>query len=120
MSSYVQLSADSKKHEKMTAIDRRNAIIEVLCERRRENLKNLAFEFGVSRRTIANDILELTRSYPIETYRGNGGCVKIADGYYPGRKYLKPKQREALLNAINTADAETRVGLESILREFSI
>lgn len=120
MSSRPKMSSKIRNEEKLTAIERRNAIIEVLCLRRKDNLKNLAFEFGVSRRTIANDILELTCSYPIETYRGNGGCVKIADGYTLGRKYLKPHQRDALLTAIENADSDTRAGLESILKEFSL
>lgn len=106
--------------QKMSPSDRRDAILEVLCMRRKDNIMNLAHEFNVSRRTIINDIIELTRSYPIETYRENGGCVKVADSYYLGRKYLKPAQREALLAAINVASGDTRVGLESILREFSL
>lgn len=32
--------------------ERRKEIIEVLCKRRHDTMKNLAFEFGVSDRTI--------------------------------------------------------------------
>ena len=105
---------------KMTPCDRRDAILNVLCKRRTEHIKNPAFEFGVSRRTIINNIIELTRSYPIETVRGNRGCVRVAEGYYIGRKYLKPAQKEALLDAISNADGETRNALESILHDFSL
>ena len=41
----------------MSANKRRRAILEALCERRFDTEVNLAFEFGVSKRTIATDIL---------------------------------------------------------------
>ncbi|WDC85754.1 HTH domain-containing protein [Caloramator sp. mosi_1] len=61
--------------------ERRMQIIEALCRRRQDTMKNLAFEFGVTERTIRNDINILSLSYPIETIRGNGGGVRIMDGY---------------------------------------
>lgn len=51
----------------MKALERRQALLELLCERRYEKMANLAFEFGVSRQTIQNDVLELSLSYPIYT-----------------------------------------------------
>ena len=36
--------------------ERRMSIIETLSERRSDSIDNLAFEFGVSRRTMRNDI----------------------------------------------------------------
>lgn len=36
--------------------ERRRAIMEVLCARRHETRGNLAFEFGVSKRTIEYDV----------------------------------------------------------------
>ena len=55
----------------MTASERRNAILEVLCFRRFDTVANLAFEFGVTDRTIRNDILTLSLEYPIYTTKGN-------------------------------------------------
>lgn len=40
----------------MTASERRMALLEVLCLRRHETRENLAFEFGVSKRTIEYDV----------------------------------------------------------------
>lgn len=40
----------------MTASERRMALIEVLCLRRHDTRENLAFEFGVSKRTIEYDV----------------------------------------------------------------
>jgi hypothetical protein len=39
----------------MTASERRNAILEDLCARRFERINNLAFQYGVTERTIRND-----------------------------------------------------------------
>ncbi len=74
--------------------ERRMEIMEVLCQRRHDTMKNLAFEFGVTERTIRNDISILSLSYPLETIRGRyGGGVKVMDGFYMNRKYLKPEQK---------------------------
>ena len=78
----------------MTPSERREAILRVLCQRRQDKIDNLAEEFGVSVRTIKNDIEELTLAHPIETVRGRyGGGVKVADGYYVGRNYLNRNSR---------------------------
>jgi predicted DNA-binding transcriptional regulator YafY len=75
--------------------ERRMEIMEVLCQRRHDTMKNLAFEFGVTERTIRNDISILSLSYPLETIRGRyGGGVKVMDGFYMNRKYLKPEQKK--------------------------
>ena len=49
----------------MKALERRQSIIEYLCEVRETTYENLMFEFQASKRTIQNDILELSLSYPI-------------------------------------------------------
>ena len=38
-----------------SAIERRQALLEILCERRYDKIENLAFEFGVGCRTIRRD-----------------------------------------------------------------
>ena len=81
----------------MGASERRRAILEVLCQRRQDTRENLAHEFGVSLRTISNDIDELSRTYPIITTRGKyGGGIKVLDGYRLDRKYLNPAQQHLL------------------------
>jgi DeoR/GlpR family transcriptional regulator of sugar metabolism len=49
----------------VTALERREAILEVLIERKNEKMINIAYEFSVSKRTIEQDILVLSLSYPI-------------------------------------------------------
>ncbi|WP_313120330.1 DeoR family transcriptional regulator [Proteiniclasticum ruminis] len=43
--------------------ERRMEIMETLCFRRQETMKNLAFEFGVCQRTIRNDIDILAKKF---------------------------------------------------------
>lgn len=92
-----------------------------IMRRRQDTVENLATEFDVSVRTIKYDIEELTLTHPIETIRGRyGGGVKVADGYYIGRRYLKPSQRELLLrlqDGLSEKDAEI---MNSILEDFTL
>jgi predicted DNA-binding transcriptional regulator YafY len=104
----------------MRATERRMAILEALCERRHDSVENLANEFNVSVRTIKYDIEALILTYPVYTTQGNGGGVHVVEGYYIGRKYLKPSQ-EALLQKLK----ESLVGIdcktmEEILKTFAL
>lgn len=101
--------------------ERRMEIIEVLCRRRQDTMSNLAFEFGVSIRTIKNDIDILSLSYPIETIRGRyGGGVKVADGYYLNRKYLKPEQQKLLEQLRTSLSGNDLAVINSILEDFAL
>ena len=105
----------------MTPSERREAILNVLCKRRQDTVENLAHEFGVSVRTIKYDIEELTLAHPIETVRGRyGGGVKVADGYYIGRKYLKPKQQELLKKLSEQLAGDDLEVMNSIFRDFAL
>lgn len=74
---------------RVTANERRRAILETLCRRRRDTRENLAFEFGVSVRTIEYDVQRLSQRYPIYTEQGRAGGIsktqKIRKG---GKQYL--------------------------------
>lgn len=105
----------------MTPSERRDAIIDVLCKRRQDTVANLAHEFDVSVRTIKYDIEELTLAHPIETIRGRyGGGVRIADGYYAGRKYLKPNQKELLIKLSDKLSGDDLAVMKSILCDFAL
>ena len=102
----------------MTANERRNAILEVLCLRRFETVENLAFEFNVSGRTIRSDILSLSLDYPIYTVQGRGGGIYIAEEFRLGKTYLKSEQQELLeklLPKLSGKDAEI---MKSIIKNF--
>ena len=63
--------------------ERQRAIIEVLKSCKHETIRNLAFEFGVSARTIRRDIDALSVTEPISTKPGCHGGVS-----YVGKKQL--------------------------------
>jgi len=101
--------------------ERRMEIMEILCQRRQETMENIAIEFGVSIRTIRNDIDYLSLSYPLETVRGRyGGGIKVMDGFYMNRKYLKPEQ-QALLKRLSTNLTGSDIAvMNSIFKDFAL
>ena len=104
----------------MTANERRNALLEILCMRRFETLENLAFEFGVSKRTIRYDIEILSLTYPIFAVQGNGGGIRVDDNYRLGKTYLNDEQQNLLnrlLPKLKGKDAEV---MKSILKTFGL
>lgn len=103
----------------MKALERRQAIIEYLCEVRETTYENLMFEFQAGKRTIQNDILELSLSYPIYTQSGrHGGGIFIAQDYYLGKQYLRPEEKELLENLSSSVDDVQRKLLDSIIQRF--
>lgn len=102
----------------MKALERRQALLELLCERRYEKMANLAFEFGVSRQTIQNDVLELSLSYPIYTSVGNNGGVYVQEDYYLGKTYLSYVQEELLKRLYSTCNDADKKTLQSIIKKF--
>ena len=103
----------------MTSSERRQAILEALCERRHDKVENLAYEFHVSERTIRNDVLELSLSYPVYTVSGRyHSGVYIADDYYLGKQYLTEEQLELLLSLKSQVGDDQRRILDSIVKKF--
>ena len=101
-----------------TALERRQEILEHLSDCRFDTIANLMSAFHASRSTIKRDIEVLSCSYPLETVRGNGG-VRVADGYYVGRRYLNPKQEALLRDLMDGLQAEDQKTLQSILTAFA-
>ena len=90
----------------MRAAERRKAIMRTICRRRHDTIKNLAFEFGVSERTIRRDVEILSYTEPIYTQRGRyDGGVHIVDGYYFDRMYMS-KEELAILQKLHTCAIE--------------
>lgn len=98
--------------------ERRQLLLEVLNVRRKDTLKNLAFEFGVSISTIKRDITILSCYAPIYTIQGNSGGVFLMDGYYTNRQYLSKAQEKAINDIIDGKGVDI-VQLNSILLSFS-
>lgn len=103
----------------MKTLERRQAILEMLCERRYDTFENLAFEFSVSKMTIYRDVLELSLSHPIYTQSGrHGGGIYVADGYYLGKQYLSNEQKGLLESLVDMVDNKDKKILESIIAKF--
>ena len=90
----------------MTMNERRAEIMRILTARRSITMPELARTFQVTTRTIQNDVVALTVDYPLETQRGNGGCVKVADWYHPHRNILSCEQQRVLSELIGNCDAD--------------
>jgi len=83
------------------ATERRNAIMRTLCRRRHETIHNLAFEFGVSERTIRRDIDILSLTEPIYTQTGRySGGVYVIDQYYLDKMYFE-QEEELVMNKVS-------------------
>ena len=101
-----------------SAIERRQRIVEILNMRRSERLDNLASELDVSKSTIRRDIEVLSCSYPIDTKRGNGGCIFVQEGFDLYERYLTRKQLEVLKRLRETATEEDASVLGTIIKSF--
>lgn len=104
----------------MTASERRQAIIEVLCVRRHDTSENLASEFGVTKRTILNDVIALSLSYPIYTTQGNGGGIHVEEGYRSDRKYLSDEEAELLETVLTHLSSKQAEVMQGILKKFKL
>lgn len=102
-----------------SALDRRQSILELLSDRRQTTLDSLALEFGVSKMTIRRDIEILSCSAPIYTLQGNGGGIRVADGYYIGRRYLRSDQEALLQELLGDLSPDKQKTMQSILTSFA-
>lgn len=118
MTDILQSDEDRKEVTVVSANERRAEIIRIMVARRQESMQVLARELGVSDRTIRNDILVLTTEYPLETVRGNGGGVRIADWYHPHKNILTTEQMTVLQQLMTAADEDQKRVLDQMLREY--
>ena len=104
----------------MTANDRRNELLNTLMLRRKDTAKNLAAEFGVSERTIRNDITILMCSYPIEMKQGRyDGGIEVAPWFRMERRYLAPEQVALLKRLAPDLEGSDLQVLNSIITQFA-
>ena len=100
--------------------ERRQLILEALSDRRADTLDNLAVEFNVSKMTIRRDIEILSCSAPIFTTAGRyGGGIRVADGWYVGRRYLRDDQEQLLCNLMDGLQPEDQKTMQAILTAFA-
>ena len=103
----------------MSPNERRMEILQVLIERKEGTLENLAFEFGVSKRTMQYDIETLSLSHPIYCESGNGGGIRIEKDYKIGKRKFSQEQEEFLKSLLPRLSASEQEKMNEILSEFS-
>ena len=103
----------------MSTIERRQMILEYLRDFRQATYRDLAERFGVSKNTIVTDIVELTCSAPIYTVPGKGGGIRVADGWYMGRRYLHSDQEALLRELLIGLQPDQQKTMQSILDSFA-
>ena len=105
----------------MSMLERQRAILEILCSERYTTSENLAERFGVTERTIRNDIVELSRHYPIQTVRGRyGGGIVMGKEFKLSAQYLTPIQTELLLRLKQSLTGDDLSVMDSILHQFAL
>ena len=102
----------------MNTYERRAEIMRILTVRKRETMGRLADELGVSDRTIRNDITVLTAEYPLETARGIGGCVKLAEWYHPHRNILTQEEQRVLSRLATFGDVHDQRVVTNMLAAY--
>lgn len=102
----------------MTTIDRRMEIVSILAVKGHVNARELAEEFGVTNRTIHNDVVALSYGYPIYTKQGAGGGIFIMDSYKPYKNTLTLFEQERLKKMYDKAEGEDKNVLERVLRKY--
>lgn len=101
------------------ALDRRQQMLELLSDRRFEIVRNLMQEFNASRCTILRDIEILSCSAPIYTVQGHGGGIRVAEGWYFGRRYLRADQEALLRRLHKELQPEDQKTMSAILIAFA-
>ena len=102
-----------------TTTERRQLILEYLCEVRSTTRAQLMQEFHVSKNTVDRDLKLLMCSYPIETSRGNGGGVRIAEGYSLGLRYFNPVQLDLIQRLSKTLTGDDLATMQTILKKYT-
>ena len=104
----------------ISVTERRQRILEYLSDYRHATYNELANEFGVSKNTIVTDIVELSCSAPIETQSGRyGGGIRVAAGWYIGRRYLRDDQEQLLRKLMDGLQPEDQKTMQAILTAFA-
>lgn len=102
----------------MNAVERREEIMRILIVRRHESMQVLAAEFGVTDRTIRNDITVLTAKYPLKTSRGVGGGVSLPNTFNPHKNILSMEQINVLKELLPKANEHQKTVIQKMLAAF--
>ena len=106
--------------ERMTAYERREKMRVLLAKERSTNATFLMHHFGVSRRTIYNDLLFLNDVMPLVTHRGKGGGVSLELEYHAPKVYLSEDEENLLLRLLDSLSEKEKKMIINIINKFSM
>lgn len=102
----------------MDTAHRRMEIISILSVKGHITSRELAWEFGVTVRTIHHDIFALSFDYPIYTKPGCGGGIFITDSYKPYANTLTPTELETLCRLYRKSEGKEKEILFRIIHKY--
>ena len=106
--------------ERLTTFERREEIRALLVKEKSTTSTFLMNHYGVSRKTIYNDILFLNSIMPLETYRGNGGGIFLKMEYDAPKVYLTTEEENLLLNVLDSLSVKEKKLMINIINKFSM
>ena len=102
----------------MNTNNRRIEILNILVVRRRTTAKELAEEFGVTDRTIRNDIQALSLGFPVYTQQGGDGGIFIKEDYKPYINTLSSEELKILREVYGQAEKAQKKILLQIIHKY--
>ena len=102
----------------MNTTSRRMEIINILLVRRRTTARELAEEFGVTTRTIRNDIQALSPGFPVYTQQGGDGGIFIEEDYKPYINTLSYDELKTLRDIYGQAEGVQKKILLQIIHKY--
>lgn len=115
---YNEIGVSEERGWSMNTADRRIEIISILSVRHHTTAKELAAEFGVTIRTIHNDVQALSPGFPIYTKQGGDGGIFIREDYKPYSNTLTPAELNVLCELYEQAEGEHKRILLQLIRKY--
>lgn len=106
--------------DEYTTYERRENIKMYLIKKRSATTLQLSFMFGVSKRTILNDIVFLSSRIPIITKSGNGGGVFLDMKFESHRDYLTDDELNLLEKLSKNLSGKDQLIINGIINKFSV
>ena len=105
-------------------LERRSDMMHFLSLVRKTHSHTLIEKYHISRSTLHSDLKSLANDYkvPFTSTRGPDGYIKVMDGWYADRKYLKEEQADALKKVLSgqQPDERDKEMLQTILNDFDL
>lgn len=84
-------------HEKY---DRQIRLLNILMRGRKWTVRQLSYELGVCTHTVKRDIADLQFHFPIDTFTGRYGGIKINPCFSLGNRFITMRELEVIKRAL--------------------